>query len=254
MEIEQRVMFVPLTQCNWQFICSVLSLWTSSTHACIFITMATQFIEQEVWTKVNERLNPLTIHHYARYYSGRVVAVVCLCACTPVCVCVGACMHFFASVWIRLQRVSLSILSALYPRLWQLLFSWSLVNNTSATSILPRGEHHSAGSRAQPDPPLSVPPLIHSFGRQNPSPLGTCLTEGKNRDEIAGRGSIPSILLSISAVIHQPVVVVVVDVAAVVWLDTALVPRHWKWGSWIMVKQRDVSQGEIIWGMFFFEM
>ncbi|KAF3690149.1 Protein FAM19A2 Chemokine-like protein TAFA-2 Precursor [Channa argus] len=59
--------------------------------------------------------------------------------------------------------------------------------------------------------------------RQNPSPFGTCLTEGKNRDEVARCRSMPSIPFSISAVIHQPVVVVVV-VSAVVCLDTALCP------------------------------
>lgn len=141
--------------------------------------------------------------------------MVCLYACThTLSVCV------FVGMLARVQRVSpLSILSLVYLRHWQLLSSWSLVNNTSATSILPRGEHHSAGSGAQPDPPLLLP-LIHSVGRQNPSPLGTCLTEGKNRDEIAGHGSIPSIPFSISAVIHQRMVVV--DVGVVVWLDTAL--------------------------------
>lgn len=86
MEIEQRVMFVSLTLCNWQFICSVLSLWTSCTHACIFISEATQFTEQEVWTKVNERLNPLTIHHYAcRGYSGN--------ACIRVHTFYNVCVH-----------------------------------------------------------------------------------------------------------------------------------------------------------------
>ena len=82
MEIEQRVMFVSLTRCNWQFICSVLSAWTS-THACIFITMATQFTEQDVWAKVTETLNPLTIHHYARLevlWEAGCGAVVCMCA------------------------------------------------------------------------------------------------------------------------------------------------------------------------------
>lgn len=246
MEIEQRVMFVSLTQCNWQFICCVLSLWTSSTHACIFITMAAQFTEHEVWTKVNERLNPLTIHHYAcERYSGKVVAVVCL----YVSACVRACVRAVVDMWGRVQRVSPhSILSPLYLGHWQLLFSWSLVNNTSATSILPRGEHHSAGSWVQPDPPLLLP-LIHSFGRQNPSPLGTCLTEGKNRDEIAGRGSIPSIPFSIPAVIHQPVVVVV-DVGVVVWLDVAPCPFTENGAAELWLRT-DKSKGEIIWGMFF---
>ena len=140
--------------------------------------------------------------------------------CSGVFVRVHTCFWSVRICWhVRVQRVSpLSILSLVYLRHWQLLSSWSLVNNTSATSILPRGEHHSAGSGAQPDPPLLLP-LIHSVGRQNPSPLGTCLTEGKNRDEIAGHGSIPSIPFSISAVIHQRVVVV--DVGVVVWLDTA---------------------------------
>lgn len=101
-------------------------------------------------------------------------------------------------------------------------FSSPRVNTTSAASILPRGAHHSAGSRVQPDPPLPLP-LIHSFGRQNPSPLGTYLTEGKNRDEIAGCRSIPSIPVSISAVIHQPVVVAG-DVAGGVLLDIAPCP------------------------------
>lgn len=73
-----------------------------------------------------------------------------------------------------------------------------------------------------PSLPASRLPLIHSFCRLNPSPRGTCLTEGKNRDEIVGCGSIPSIPLSISAVIHQPMVVVVVVHVGAVWLDTAL--------------------------------
>lgn len=245
MEIEQRVMFVSLTQCNWQFICSVLSLWTSSTHACIFITMATQFTEQEVWTKVNERLNPLTIHHYACL---PVVAAVC-CVYTCTCACMPCSARAFVAMWARVKRVSpLSILSSLYLRRWHLLSSWSLVNNTSATSILPRGEQHSAGSRAQPDPPLLLP-LIHSFGRQNPSPLGTCLTEGKNRDEIAGRGSIPSIPFSISAVIHQPVVVVV-DVGLVVWLDTAPCPVTENGASELALSTETIIKGEIILSKF----
>lgn len=159
----------------------------------------------------------------------------------------------FRIVW--LQRLSsLSILSAVYLRHWQLLSSWSLVNNT-ATSILPRGEHHSAGSRASSKIfPLSLSPslwrpLIHFFCRQNPSPFGTCLTEGKNGDEIAGSGSIPLIPLSISAAIHQPVVVVVDDVG-VVWRDAAPVPYIFTGNGtaelWLSTETRD----EIILGMF----
>lgn len=117
-----------------------------------------------------------------------------------------------------LQLLWESLLS-LYLRPQHLLFCWGPVNNTSATAILPRGHHTSAGSMQQQDPPLLLP-LIHSFGRQNPSPLSTCLTGGKNRDEIALRQSIPSILFSISAAIHQPAHNGVVSV----WHDIAPCP------------------------------
>lgn len=145
----------------------------------------------------------------------------CLYVCTHVLEC--AHVHLLAcELGARESFSPLNPLSTLPEALAPPLLLEALSITPLLPPFLPRGEHHSAGSRAQPDPPLLLP-LIHSFGRQNPSPRGTCLTEGKNRDEIAGCGSIPSIPFSISAVVHQPVVVVV-DVGVVVWLDTAPCP------------------------------
>jgi len=122
--------------------------------------------------------------------------------------------------------------SPVYLRHWHLLLSWSLVNNTTATSTQRRTPLGWVQGIARTPTSLQLP-LIHSFGRHNPSPLGTCLTEGKNRDEIAGCGSIPSILVSISAVIHLPLLLLL--------LFGQTLPRHTS-----VVKKSDVWQGGIV--------
>lgn len=126
----------------------------------------------------------------------------------------AVCAHVCVSVCLHAGSFSLNPLStipeALAPPLLLEPCQYALCHLHSAQRTAALGWVQ--GAARPPSLPL---PLIHSFGRQNPSPLSTCLTEGKNRDEIAGLGSIPSILFSISAVIHQ-LLVVVVDVGGVV--------------------------------------
>lgn len=83
---EHGVMLVSLTWCNWQFTGSVLSLWTLSTHTCIFITAAVQFRAQEARAKVNQMLNSLSIHHYGCFRCSACTHLeLCLVACKQVC-------------------------------------------------------------------------------------------------------------------------------------------------------------------------
>lgn len=236
--IEHRVMLLSLTQCNWQFICSVLSLWTSSTHACMHIHYHGHSI-QRAWTEVNESLNSLTILLLlARSALG--THVLRLCVSVHLLVCEQGC---------RDSPLSQSSLQSTWgignsspPGALSIALPPPLCPEESTTRLDP-------GRAASPSLSLSLcpwRPLIHFFCRQNPSPFGTCLTEGKNEDEIAGSGSIPLIPLSISAVIHQPVVVVVdgvgVDAASVPYIFTESGAAE----LWLSTGTRD----EMILGMF----
>lgn len=223
---EHRVMLVSLTWCNCQFICSVLSLWTSSMHACIFITVGTQFREQKVRTKVNKK--PLVSNHPSLCLLELLCMHTCFRLCVFICYHVSKGVDSFYSQYSQQSRQGIGN---------------SLPAGALSITLLPPpfflgSTTWLVGDEASPPLPLQLP-LIHSFCKQNPSLPDTCLTEAKNRDEIEGHGSIPS--LSISAVIHQPVVVVV-DVS-VVWVDTGA-PVYWKWGHWIIAERKGV---ELFW-------
>ena len=62
--------------------------------------------------------------------------------------------------------------------------------------------------RTFPHPPPLLSSINPLLGRRDPSPRGTSLTEGKNRNEIARRGSMVSIAFCrVPSAIHQPLVV-----------------------------------------------
>lgn len=140
--IVHRVTLVSLTQCNWQFICSVLSLWTSSPLAYIFITVATQFRERKAWTEVNERSHSLTIHLYACYKVH---------TCCVECVCV------YSQACEEQSRVSLlSVISAAYLRQWQPSPHKVLSISLLPSPFCPERSQRASLGPVQPDlPPLS---------------------------------------------------------------------------------------------------